>query len=489
MQKIKNTFSLLRGNFTALWLIFVFVAVFTVLSFGRHDALKSYLNDLGTYDQAIWNTLHGRFFELSASMIDEKNYWGAHFSPMLLFFVPFYFFLATPKWLLFFQALAVGLSALPIYWLAKEKLKSQGAGLVFLVSYFFYPVLHNGLLYDFHEVVLATVFASFAFYFLEKGNLKGFIVAAVLLAFSQEHMALLVLMMGLYAVVFKRKYSFGLLVSVIAGAYFFLTLTVWMPFFSSTKGLSLLVSDARYAWLGGNPKEIVLNIFSHPMKVAEVIFSFERLKYLFLLFIPVFALGIFSWAILIIVPIVLIYLLSQNGMMHNISFYHSAILAPFIFFSAILALRHFFGDNEKLKKMFLGCVLVTSIGSGILFGLSPLSLRYSADDYLPTEHAKKISEVKKKIPTSASLSVQHNLGSQFSEREKLYRFPLGLEKAEFVLVDETDVYAKNPNQIFGFEYALQLPINEWKGTIAGLKKSPDFSLIYSQDGYLLFQRK
>ena len=477
----------------AYFLIIVFMLVFTALSFGRHAALKSYLNDLGTYDQALWNTVHGNFFGLTSSMVNVNNYFGAHFSPILLIFVPFYFIYATPKWFLFFQVLAVGGSAVPIYLIAKEKLKSEKLGFVILLSYLFYPALHNGLLYDFHELVLAVFFASWALYFLEKKNDKWFIIFASLLAISQEHLPLLVFMMGLYLIFIKRRKRFGIIVSGASLLYFLLVMTVFIPHFSSTGKPALIYSDSlyssRYGWLGSSFSEIIKNIVTHPAIVAKTLLSFERIRYLFILVAPVFSLALFSWEFWLTLPVLAAYLLSLNAMTFNIFFYHSAIIAPFVFYATIESVRRWFLGNAVLRNFFLGLVLIFSIGSAVIHGVSPLSPNYKISDYLPGRHAKKINEIKKIIPANASLSVQHNLGPHFSERQYLYRFPIKKDEAEYILLDTIDPYADNPRQLFLFGYALQMDMLEWQSNVEELKKSDKYELVYDKDGYLLFKRK
>jgi uncharacterized membrane protein len=490
--------SKLRKNMSpdrsAYALIVVFVLIFTLLSFGRHDSLKSYLNDLGVYDQATWNTLHGNFFQASAIMVAEKNYLAAHFSPILILFAPLYMIWASPKWFLFIQSLAVGLSALPIYWFAKEKSKNFSFALVFLVGYLLYPVLANGILYDFHEVVLATVFASFAFYYLEKENDKLFILFSVLLALSQEHLPLLVFMMGLYLVFIKKRKKFGLAVSLVSLTYFFLVVGVFMPYFSTTGGqLALLLDDpiygSRYAWLGKDMPEIAKNIFSHPGAVFKVLASKPRFDYLFRLIAPVFSLGLFSWPILIILPLLAINLLSANGMMFNIFFYHSAVLAPFVFFSSIITMRRWFSSDRFLRRVFLVLVAGASIFAAYFWTVTPFSSNYKISDFIPSQHAEQISEVKKILPSDASLSVQHNLGPHFSQRLEIDRFPLKMGDAEYILLDETDPFQSNAKQLFGFEYALQMSPLEWQSDIEELKRSEKYDLVYDKDGYLLFKRK
>jgi uncharacterized membrane protein len=467
--------------------------MFIALSIGRHDALKSYLNDISAYDQAIWNTLHGRFMQISISAYNEPNLFTSRFSPILLFFVPLYAIYSSPKWFLILQVFSVGASAIPIYLFSKEKLKSVALGLMILIAYLFYPLLHNGLLYDFHEVVFAVGFASWTFYFLEKNNTKLFILFSILLILTQEYMALLVFGMAIYQIFIKKRWRFGSALAFGSLLYYLTIVAFVMPHMALSGKVAFLANTgtypSRYAWLGSSPTEIIKNILAHPIALTEILLSHDRLIYIFQLVIPVFSLALFSWPMAIIIPVLPLYLLSSNPMTYNVFFYHSAIFAPFIYFSAILTIERIFSNNLFFKRMFAGLILIFSIGSAVFFGVSPISKYYKLSDYIPSTHAKNISKVESLVPANASLSVQHNLGPHFSERQYLYRFPLMKDEAQYILLDQTNVYQDNPNQIFTFPYALQMDVGEWQKDIQDLKNSSAYALIYNQDGYLLFKKK
>lgn len=476
-------------------LVTVFVSFFLFLSAGRHYALKSYLNDLGTYDQIVWNTLHGDFFRMTCSMINGVyNYLGGHFSLILLVFVPLYAIWSSPIWFLALQALSVGLGAVPIYLMAKEKLKNCWAAIIFLLSYLLNPFLHNALLYDFHEVVFAVGFASWAFYFLEKKNNKAFIVCSVLLALSQEHMALLIFMMGLYAYFIQKRKKFGLWVGTISISYVILVMVFLIPQFSSLGKQSHLYDDPqygnRYHWLGSSVPEIIKNIAYYPDGVARVLSTKDRLFYLFYLILPVFSLVLYAWPIMIIVPVLLISLLSSNPMTYSIYFYHSAIFIPFIYFSAILTFKRWFLTDKFLRRLFLVAIICSSIYSAYRFSLADVFSGQAISRYRPDAHAQRILEIKKIIPSEAALSVQHNLGPHFSQRKEVYRFPLKKDEAQYVLLDKTNPYGKNPVEHFSdFGYSIQMDVPEWQKDIEELMKSDEHELIYQKDGYLIFRKK
>lgn len=479
-------------DFVAWALIVIFVVIFSCLAIGRHDSLKSYLNDLGTYDQVVWNTLHGHFFENSANMLGQPNYLGAHFSLILLVFVPIYALWSSPNALLLSQSLLVGLSGLAIYWFSVSMLKNRMVSLIFLFSFLMHPSLHNALLYDFHEVTVAIFFAAFAFYFLEKENYLLFGIFSALLALTQEHLVLLVLAMGIYIIFGQKRVKLGASVAILSLIYFILTLQVFMPFFSSSREPALLAGNSiypsRYAWLGTNSLEIMRNIFFHPLAIGRVLLSENRIMHLVQLIIPVFSLALFSWPVLIALPLLIINFLSSLSMTYSIYFYHSAILIPFIYFTAILSFRRWFISDRLLTNLFAILIVLASIYAALTWSLTPLNKDISWSDYKPTAHAQKISEIQKIISADASLSVQHNLGPHFSERRYLSRFPLGKDSAQYILLDQSNPYESGSLGPFDFSYALQMNTPEWRQDISDLKASPNYQLIYSEDGYLLFKK-
>jgi len=92
----------------AYLLIIIFIVIFIYLSIERHNALKSYQNDLGVYSQITWNNLHGHFFESSGSMLaatlkadgttdENHNYLSGHLAPLCCYLCYFIYFGRIPR--------------------------------------------------------------------------------------------------------------------------------------------------------------------------------------------------------------------------------------------------------------------------------------------------------------------------------------------------------------------------------------------------------
>jgi hypothetical protein len=312
------------------------------------------------------------------------------------------------------------------------------------------------------------------------------------LALSQEHLPLAVFLMGLYLVFLKKRKRFGAIVAASSLAYLLATLFVFMPAFSSLGAAVLVNTDqytSRYAWLGGSVPEMVKNILTKPFFVLQNIFLYEKVKYVFFLLLPTVFLALFSWPIVFIFFLVLINLLSADIITFSVNSYHSAIFAPFIFLAAIYALERKIFEVFPIRKFFVGGIFFLSLLMFVIFGVTPVSDDFSFSDFVPSDHAKLIREVQKKIPPEASLSVQHNLGPHFTGREKVFRYPEKIGEAEFVLVDETNPFKESSSDFFTFAYALQMDEKEWKRSVEEMKKNPQYELVWKKDGYLLFKIK
>jgi len=486
---------ILSWDTLAYLLVIIYIVIFVFLTFGRHDSLKTYLNDLGTYDQIVWNSLHGRLFQTSGGIYatsDNFSYLSGHFSPILLILMPFYLIWTNPKMLLLLQVLAVGLGALPIYWLARDKIKSKLAGFVFLISYLFYPILHNALMYDFHEVTLAVPFITFALYFWQKKKYLWMSIFLILICFSQEHLTLIVFMFGLYLMFVNKKWKMGGIIAFLSLAYFLLVITVIMPSFSVTHGVDVIKSPSggitRYSWLGSSAGEIAKTIVSKPFWVLQNVFSWRRIDFFITLFIPLLGLSLFSATVLLALPVLLIYFLSSFWLTYSIYYYHSAPLVGIIYFAAIFSFARLIRE-QKYRRLFLILILIASILVSYFYTITPFAKDYSWSDYKPSAHARLISEVKKIIPNNASLSVQHNLGPHFTDRRQLYSLPKKIGEADYILVDVYNpYYGKSNKQFFGLRDILAKPLADWAKIIEDIFYDEKYGLIYEKDGYFIFRK-
>src|SRR5438034_3846398 len=115
-----------------LWsAIAAYAAAFSALSVLRHRAFQTGRFDLGNMVQAVWSTAHGHPLRITGLRGDGISRLAAHFDPILAVFAPLWLLWPSPDLLLVSQAIAVALGALPVFWLARNHLGSERAGVGF----------------------------------------------------------------------------------------------------------------------------------------------------------------------------------------------------------------------------------------------------------------------------------------------------------------------------------------------------------------------
>ena len=113
----------------------------------RHAWLQSHAYDLGLFDQWAW--LIGESATPISSM--EGVHVLADHGAWLLYGAGFaYRLLPSVQWLLSSQAIALALTAIPIWWLARQAGLSERRGWLACALWWLQPVVFNATLFDFH---------------------------------------------------------------------------------------------------------------------------------------------------------------------------------------------------------------------------------------------------------------------------------------------------------------------------------------------------
>ena len=480
-----------------VWLlVIVFAVTFSVLALRRHAALATNGMDLGNVDQALWNTAHGQLLAFT-NMAPVTNRLALHVEPILLLLVPFYWLgIGGPKLLLVVQATVVALGAWPLYWLARDELPSRHIWLhlAFPLAYLLAPSLQSAVLYDFHAVTLAPTFLLLAFYFLEGDQPWRFALLAALAVACKEDMALVVAMLGVYALLVGRRWRWGLPTILLSGIWFVVALFVLQPAFSPTGGN---VQADRYAWLGGTPTAILETFFRQPGLVWQHIWQMADLPgYLAGLLWPTGFLALFgplTW--LPALPSLAVNLLSDNPFSWRLEdFHYAAPIVPFMFISAIWGIRHLAVWVGRVRPslsrilVVVACVwlLLASLVYSWARGFSPLSLAFQS--WPATEHTRRAQTVFEQVPGDAALFAQSNLNPHVSQRTVLYQDPAVVAAVSETANDLTEVNLPLPDTLL-FDVASLVNEGDYQGqVIQPLLESGQWNIQAADDGLLLLRR-
>jgi len=436
-------------------LFVIYSATFSVVGFVRHAALETRAFDLGIFAQAVWNTLHGDF--LYSSIKGGICLLGDHVSPILAFITPLYALWPDPRMLLILQALASGSSIFLIGYLAKDKLGSSFAGLIFALIYCFYQPPRGALHEDFHPEVLAEPFMIIAFIFLERKRLVWFLLSTLAFISAKESLLGISFMMGFYALVFNRWRIVGALIMILSvGLLWFDTRWV-VPYFS---GKPYLYQGFYHHLLTGPA-----------IGWVKAIFNLEILSYVFKIFSPFLFLPFFSLPTLILTfPILAQNILSVNPVMRSLRYHYTVGLTPFVFISAIYGFQALSQKYEWIsKRKTLIAVLLLAVGI-IRSGPSEYYYNWQSMQH-KTAHADLIREKLSVIPSQFSVLTHNNLIPQVTNRKYVYQFdylekPTKGEMAQKLNIDyvilekgfwerETQVFAESLKELQGLGYQIE----------------------------------
>jgi uncharacterized membrane protein len=440
---------------------------FAALASLRHVAFASTRYDLGNMVQAVWSTAHGHFLETTSTNGVQFTRLGAHFDPILALFAPLWRVWPSPLLLVVVQAAALGLGALPVYWLGRKHLSSTTLAAWFAVAYLLYAPIQLLTVDDFHAVALAVPFLLFALWYLDEDRLGAFAVFAVLASLTGEVFPALVAWLGVWYAVRHRRVRAGSVIAVTGLAASAVAFYVVIPAFSP--GANLFAS--RYSDFGGSPAGIAGALVHRPLEVASTVLTGQHLTYVLLLLVPWAGLCLLEPLLALgAAPMLLLNLMSANQFQASLGFHYTAPIVPFVVAASVLGaarLRPALARHAGIAVLALMTLMLVA---------SPF--RYSVgwvQALRAQDRAAKIDAVEL-IPTGVPVAASNHLGARLSDRRRFFAFPV-LGDAQWVAVETDDGF-------LGGQDAPRL----YRTYLARLRRDPHWKVVFSRDGVLVLHR-
>jgi uncharacterized membrane protein len=470
----------------------LYIAFFAWLSVTGHRAFRTSAMDLGYTDQVVWNTSQGRLFQFStyrdaAAVVTDLPLERIRRSDILLSYhvelllaamALFYHLHASPLTLLIVQSAALGLGALPVFWLARARLHSGGAALAFALAYLLAPALEAANLSDFHAVSLSAPLLLLAFYALDRRR-HGLFILSVLLAMSaKEDIPLLVFMIGLYVAVVRKERAIGALAAVLGLGWFVLCTRLILPYFS---GLDTSPFLARMAIFAPTVQETVRAAANDPSLLRDWLRQPQIVAYVAGLLSSAGFMSLFSPLLLLAgAPVAAVNIFSTWSWTYSEGAHYSASLVPFVIVSAIYGMERLAGwlsrrDAARWRYAVLGLsalMLAISIVHHHHLAVTPLARNFHPPRI--AEHERVLERLIAMIPPQAAVSAPSRLYPHLSQRQRAYLFPV-INDAEYVLLDVT---------------SSTYPLSFDQATLAArnLLGTPWFHIVAAEDGCVLLRR-
>ena len=433
-NKIHKILSRYKHEFILAILICIYISYFTLASFLRYDNFYTGRFDLGNMDQTVWNTINGRIFQASNDDGVIISRLSAHADFMLILLSPLYLLWSHPKMLLLVQTIILALGAVFVFLIAKGEIKNKNFALIFGFLFLMNPLLQFTNLYDFHAVTLATTLLLASFYFLIKQRYFLLLIFLILSGITKEQVWVITSLFG-FLLLFKKKIKIKLLgLGIIISSLVIFGYLIWFAIPQSLGKQHFALS--YYSDFGNSPTEVIKTVFLSPQKIISTIFEGDRLDYLKQIFMPLGFLSLICPMYLIfVIPDLFINLLSNNSQLHQIYYQYTSTITPFIFISAIFAVKKILKWFPKIPRFYIVIyLLIFTIFASYSFGPLPGARQPNVDMFTKPQANKEIIEkFLSKIPQHYTVAATNNLGSHLSHRQRISTIPLGIDKADVVV--------------------------------------------------------
>jgi len=477
-------------------------SIIFVLGLSRHWGYMSSINDIGQYDQAVWGVLHGEPFLNTIGFNQQTNWLGSHFNPILILFTPLYAIIPSATWLTIAQALALSLAAWPIFLLASRVCLSEKAGVLWAVAYLLNPFLLNAAAWDFHPMTLAVPFVAISMLAIETKKPYLLFASIFVILLCKEHFGVMVAGFGVLWYIRNKSWKPALGLVLIGVLHSFMVFGVIMPALSPTGHHPMLAG--RYSWLGHSMSEIFGRLFTDPFSIIKVVMiDFKGIPYIVLLF------AIFCGFPLLAPQFLLpgladlaANMLASVSMPRSPFAYHSVTLIPVLATAAIYGAKRLSLWQARYSLTELaGFVAIVSLVSGYL--LAPLPLpgahNFWAPARFPSWPDPHVQTIRSLVGENASVSSQANVGSHFSQRHEIYRYPNMVGEVDAIIL-RLESPTKNINNLpvelmenrryylQMLDSHLQMDRTEYIASIKSLLSDNKYGVLLWDDPWLVFGR-
>jgi uncharacterized membrane protein len=436
--------------------------------------------DLGNFTQAVWSTAHGHLLRVTEVGGTEVSRLGIHVDPILLFLVPLWWLWSSPVMLQVVQVVALGVGALPLFWIARKHLASEREAALVAAAYLICPAVSWNAAREFHAVALAVPLLIAAIWFLDEQRIVAFAVSAGLATLCQEQIGLLAAGLGIWYAWRRRRVLSGLAIAVCGAVVSAVDFGIVLHHFSGGSPYY-----GRYAAVGGSPTGIAGNLFNHPLVLVSHLFQVTDLIGVAVLTVPVAFLCFRSSIMLAAVPQFALLMLSDRPADLDFSGQTVLPLLPFIYVGTVFALAR----HRENRRWTAGHVVVVSIAIGAMLGpLNPLG-RHLPDSGKVAAERRAVDMV----PRSAAVSATSYLGAHLAERRKINVFPV-LRGADWVVVDVHDDFLPDVAQLKGRKgigvgaHDLYRNPKLMKSALRRLNTSTAWKRVFSSNGISVFTR-
>jgi uncharacterized membrane protein len=347
----------------ALWAV-----VFGRLVAIRHDAWRTIDFDLGIHDQSIWLLSQWKDFVTVRGL----PVFGHHATFGYFFLVPFAWLGAGPNFWNVLQVVALASSAIPIYLLARHRLRNPWMATVLGVVWLLQPPLQFFAWETWHPEVMAIPFLLWAYWAAERDHRVVYWVTVVIALSWKEDVALFVLMLGLLQLV-RRRTRLGLLTVALALVWFGV-FALWMVPHVAGGGT---VYGPLYGSLGSTPGEVVKTVFTDPGAIITRLDDNDAIGWLRDLVAPFGFTPLAAPLVLLLgLPQALVNLLSTANFTWDLRYHYQALPLAAAGLAMVEGVAWIGRRRLAVRRFAVGWVAACALAGTVVWGITPISRDY-----------------------------------------------------------------------------------------------------------------
>jgi uncharacterized membrane protein len=378
--------------------------------FGFHDW------DLALYSQVMQGLCHGTthtsLFQASF-LVDHAHY-------IAFFLTPFYALFPHPLTLMYIELFTFFAGAFIFYKIAAKNVGCLAA-IALMVIYLVHPANVFMLLYEFHFESLATGFIFLMFYFWTEKKWIPFIITAFFTMLIKENMALIVIMFGVFGILFNKesKWRWGGIILGMGVLFFTVNMFILVPYFRRDLVHTSNIYWSCYTQFGSSPQEILHNLFFNPVLVLKGVLTPQNLVYFQNCTAPYLFFSIFGRGFYFGIPILAQNMLSSTPNMHTIYYHYAATFIPFVAMGALDTLVFV----KKRVRSFVFVIFVTVIVTCSCIYIRPFKQMWQEKFDRWVDPLFSIREyMVEQIPKGASVVTNFIFLSHLTDHKELYAF-------------------------------------------------------------------
>lgn len=462
------------------------IVCFSRLVISRQNSFSTYDFDLGIHSQSIWLLSQGKFFNTVCGL----PVFGHHAAFMYYLLVPLQWLGGGPNLWNVLQVIALGSSAILIFKIARHKLDSNFAALIFGLSWLLIPTTGYLAWETFHPEVMGAPFLLLGYFYaitanddargrFQRSSLAMFwLLIAVL---WKEDLSLAVIGMGVI-LMFRNQRSLGTKL-VLGGISYFLIIGVFLV---PTLAGDLSTYGALYGDLGTTPFEVAKNSLMHPSRPLNRLIDNNALGYANRITAPLAWMSFLApLTLLIALPQFFINILTTADFTWAMRYHYQTlpiIGAMLAAIDGVLFLRRY---NKMISQFCLVAILSGSFWTARNWGNSPIGAKFKTYSWgYDNPSISGWKAAMKRMGAHDAVSVHYLLVSHIANREIVYTYPNPWIASNF----SNRSRFVNPEQIKWIVVPKDLLGEQSKQLLTKLISSGEFGDVQSVNGISSYRR-